>query len=132
MASLPAGTLLGSGRYRVCRELQRGGTAVVYAGEDLAVGGAPVALKVLALRGEGPGAPRVPTTVLREVQYASQLCHEAIVRLLDFFPDGQHMVLVVRAGCAWHPLLGARAAFRTAGCGGAPLPPTGAMHDDGA
>lgn len=46
--SLPAGTLL-EGRYIVVREVNRGGTAVVYEGEDTTTG-LKVALKVC---GEG-------------------------------------------------------------------------------
>ena len=45
MSSLPPGTLLGSGRYRVIKEVNRGGTAVVYECETLP-SGEHVALKV--------------------------------------------------------------------------------------
>eukprot|EP00887_Chlorella_sp_A99_P005873 scaffold1.g5873.t1 len=79
------------GRYRVGREIQRGGTAVVYEGEDLAAGGAVVALKVLTAR---EGCARVPVAVQREVEYASQLNHPSIVKLLDWFTEGQHLVIV--------------------------------------
>ena len=49
MASLPPGTPIGGGRYTVVRELNRGGTAVVYEGLDAATG-ATVALKVMSAR----------------------------------------------------------------------------------
>lgn len=38
MATLPAGTLLGNGRYRVLKEVNRGGTAVVYECETIPTG----------------------------------------------------------------------------------------------
>lgn len=44
MASLPPGTSMGQGRYTIVRELNRGGTAVVYAAID-AHSGLDVALK---------------------------------------------------------------------------------------
>ena len=56
MASLPPGTQLGQGRYTVVRELNRGGTAVVYEGLQ-AGSGHSVALK--ARRWAGPGCTGV-------------------------------------------------------------------------
>lgn len=50
MASLRPGTLLGQGRYSIVREINRGGTAVVYEGIDSRIGQA-VALKVGVVRG---------------------------------------------------------------------------------
>lgn len=54
MASLPPGTQLGQGRYTVVRELNRGGTAVVYEGLQ-AGSGHSVALKVRRSGGRGRG-----------------------------------------------------------------------------
>ena len=47
VVTLPLGALVGLGRYRVGKEINRGGTAVVYEGVDLSLN-MPVALKVRA------------------------------------------------------------------------------------
>ncbi len=70
MASLPPGTPIGGGRYTVVRELNRGGTAVVYEGLDAATG-ATVALKVMSAR---DGRMSVSMKgVRREIEYASSV-----------------------------------------------------------
>jgi hypothetical protein len=70
MASLPPGTPIGGGRYTVVRELNRGGTAVVYEGLDAATG-AMVALKVMSAR---DGRMSVSMKgVRREIEYASSV-----------------------------------------------------------
>lgn len=89
MASLAPGTVLG-GRYEVVRELNRGGTAVVYAATDRASGRA-VALKVLA------AGSRVPASAIkREISVAASLqgC-PYVVQLLDFFAEGQDQAVLV-------------------------------------
>lgn len=89
MASLAPGTVLG-GRYEVVRELNRGGTAVVYAATDSASGRA-VALKVLA------AGSRVPASAIkREISVAASLqgC-PYVVQLLDFFAEGQDQAVLV-------------------------------------
>lgn len=58
MASLPPGTVLGSGRYRVLKEVNRGGTAVVYECETIP-SGEHVALKVRRLRVADVRSPRM-------------------------------------------------------------------------
>lgn len=91
MASLQEGTLLGNGRYRVSREINRGGTAVVYEGIDLA-SSRVVALKVMSVK---EGKASVPVKgVKREIEYAASMQHENIVQLLDYFVDEQQIVLV--------------------------------------
>ena len=70
MARLPPGTPIGGGRYTVVRELNRGGTAVVYEGLDAATG-AMVALKVMSAR---DGRMSVSMKgVRREIEYASSV-----------------------------------------------------------
>ena len=66
-------------RYRVTREVARGGMATVYAAEDLRHG-RTVAIKVLRA---GAGARGMSERFLREVQIAARLAHPQIVPLYD-------------------------------------------------
>ncbi|KXZ55809.1 hypothetical protein GPECTOR_2g1359 [Gonium pectorale] len=86
--ALPRNTLLNNGRYRIERELNRGGTAVVYAAEDRATR-TYVALKVMH------GPDQVPLKVVkREITFSSSVSHDNIVRLLDVFAERQQLVIV--------------------------------------
>ncbi|KAG2434282.1 hypothetical protein HXX76_008006 [Chlamydomonas incerta] len=86
--ALPRGALLNNGRYRIERELNRGGTAVVYAAEDRTTH-THVALKVM----HGPDL--VPLKVVkREITFSSSVSHDNIVRLLDVFAERQQLVIV--------------------------------------
>lgn len=63
MPNLAVGTVLGNGKYRVLREINRGGTAVVYECETLPDGLPHVALKVREgnrARGCAPGTRSPP------------------------------------------------------------------------
>ena len=95
MASLPPGTVL-HGRYVVAREINRGGSAVVYEAADTATG-AHVALKVMTA---AEGRTALPArAVRREIEYGAALRHcSHVVPLLDAFADGDHLVMVVRQG----------------------------------
>ena len=88
---LQNGQLLSNGRYRIERELNRGGTAAVYAAQDLQTPGQQyVALKVMR------GPDQVPMQVVkREIAFSSSMKHDNIVRLLDVFAEGQTLVIVV-------------------------------------
>ncbi|MEW5307014.1 MAG: hypothetical protein WDW36_009435 [Sanguina aurantia] len=89
LISLAKGAILNNGRYKIDRELNRGGTAVVYGAEDLSRGGAMVALKVMN------GPDQVPIKVVkREINFSSSVQHENIVRLLDVFAEKQQLVIV--------------------------------------
>ena len=66
-------------RYRVTREVARGGMATVYAAEDLRHG-RTVAIKVLRA---GAGGRGMSERFLREVQIAARLAHPQIVPLYD-------------------------------------------------
>ncbi|CAG9464560.1 unnamed protein product [Pedinophyceae sp. YPF-701] len=91
VAPFGRGDVLGRGRYIIERELNRGGTAVVYQAFNASTGDA-VAIKVLNAR-EGKMAAPVHV-VSREVTYASSIEHERIVRLLDVFAEGVQMCIV--------------------------------------
>jgi serine/threonine-protein kinase len=79
------------GRYRLVRELGRGGMGVVYEAEDVALR-RRVALKRLNLvPGAGPGLAEV---VLREARAAARLDHPNIAAVYDVHPDALVMQLV--------------------------------------
>lgn len=86
------GALVGS-RYRVVRELGRGGMAVVYLGEHEELG-RRVAIKVIRpeLQLTEHGADRF----LREARTASQLSHPALVDVFDLgrLPDGRPFMVM--------------------------------------
>lgn len=89
MASLPPGTLLG-GRYELVKEINRGGTAIVYSATDSA-SGRLVALKVIT------AGTRVPASAIkREISVAAGLqgC-PYVVQLLDFFANGEDQAVLV-------------------------------------
>ncbi|UPR05025.1 serine/threonine-protein kinase [Chloropicon primus] len=91
MSALPRGTLLADGRYRIRKELNRGGTAIVYASDDLKTG-TKVALKVMNTR---DGVMTMPIRqVKREVEIASSMKHPNIVQLIDVFAEGTQLVIV--------------------------------------
>jgi serine/threonine protein kinase len=85
------GSLLADGRYRIRKELNRGGTAVVYDADDLEKG-MRVALKVMNTR---DGVMTMPIKqVKREVEIASSMRHPNIVQLIDVFAEGTQLVIV--------------------------------------
>ncbi len=91
VTALQRGTFLAGGRYRVRRELNRGGTAIVYAADDLQEG-VKVALKVMNTR---DGVMTMPVkSVKREIEIASSMRHPNIVQLLDVFAEGTQLVIV--------------------------------------
>jgi tetratricopeptide (TPR) repeat protein/predicted Ser/Thr protein kinase len=86
----PAAELL-HGRYRLLRELGRGGMGVVYEAEDVALR-RRVAVKRLSLPSEaGPG---LAEPVLREARAAARLDHPNIAAVYDAYPDAIVMQLV--------------------------------------
>ena len=79
------------GRYRILRELGRGGMGVVYEAEDVALG-RRVALKRLAFAPAlGPG---LKEQVLREARAAARLDHPHIAAVYDAYPDALVLQLV--------------------------------------
>ena len=86
-----SGSLLCNGRYRVKKEINRGGTAVVYEAEDVELG-EKVALKVMNNR---DGVMAMPVkAVKREIEYASSISHDNIVKLIDVFAERQSLIIV--------------------------------------
>jgi serine/threonine-protein kinase len=79
------------GRYKLLRELGRGGMGVVHEAEDVALG-RRVALKRLAFAPAlGPG---LTEHVLREARAAARLDHPHIAAVYDAYPDALVMQLV--------------------------------------
>ncbi|GAB4821071.1 hypothetical protein N2152v2_008117 [Parachlorella kessleri] len=76
---------------RVVKELNRGGTAVVYEGHVIATA-TPVALKVMTVK-DSQATPSFQA-VQREVEYAGSIQHPNIVKLLGYFTHGPFVVLV--------------------------------------
>lgn len=97
------GTLLCEGRYLVRREINRGGTAVVYEADDLyavlnttngkkGIQMDKVALKVMNNR---DGTMAIPVkAVKREIECASGISHDNIVKLIDVFAEKRNLVIV--------------------------------------
>ena len=86
----PAAELL-HGRYRILRELGRGGMGVVFEAEDVALR-RRVAVKRLVLReAAGPG---LAEPVLREARAAARLDHPNIAAVHDAYPDAIVMQFV--------------------------------------
>ena len=74
-----AGEVIGD-RYRLVRELGRGGMGVVWVAHSLVLG-VDVALKLLRANLAGPG---VSSRMAREAHAAARLGHPALVRVFDF------------------------------------------------
>jgi len=74
-----AGEVIGD-RYRLVRELGRGGMGVVWVAHSLVLG-VDVALKLLRASAAGPG---VSSRMAREANAAARLGHPALVRVFDF------------------------------------------------
>lgn len=87
---VPVGTLIGNGRYKVLKEINRGGTAVVYEGLDLLSHG-KVALKVMSAKHSKSSNMKA---VKREIEYAVSVQNDHIVKLIDFVTDEYHVVIV--------------------------------------
>jgi hypothetical protein len=87
---------VGNRRYRLVRELGRGGMGAVWLGQD-AVLGREVAVKELLLPGNVPAAERAvyQERVLREARIASQLQDPAVVTVYDLISeDGQTFIVM--------------------------------------
>ena len=82
--------IIGNGRYKVLKEINRGGTAVVYSGIDLEQQ-KTVALKVMSAKHKKESNLKA---VKREIEYAMSVRCEYVVQLLDFVSDEQHVVIV--------------------------------------
>lgn len=87
---VPQGALLGNGRYKVLKEINRGGTAVVYEGLDLLSHG-KVALKVMSAKHSKTSNMKA---VKREIEYAVSVQNDHVVKLIDFVTDESHVVIV--------------------------------------
>lgn len=74
-----AGEVIGD-RYRLVRELGRGGMGVVWVGHALALG-VEVAVKLIRASAAGPA---VASRMAREAHAAARLGHPALVRVFDF------------------------------------------------
>ncbi len=74
-----AGEVIGD-RYRLVRELGRGGMGVVWVGEALALG-VEVAVKLIRASAAGPA---IASRMAREAHAAARLGHPALVRVFDF------------------------------------------------
>jgi len=77
-------------RYRIVRELGRGGMGIVYEAEDLSLG-RRVALKVL---GPAAGGSERRAQLVREARAAARLDHPGIAAVYDATPDYLAMQLV--------------------------------------
>lgn len=86
----PAGELL-HGRYRLLRELGRGGMGVVFEAEDVALQRRVAVKRLTLLPGAGPG---LAEPVLREARAAARLDHPHIAAVYDAHPDAIVMQLV--------------------------------------
>ena len=91
MSLLQSGTLW-AGRYRVGREIGRGGWSVVYCARDERIG-QEVAIKLFV---PPPAAAAVARERLRrEVVAARDLVHENIVAVHDLIEDGEQSCIVM-------------------------------------
>lgn len=85
---LSVGFLL-QGRYRIVRELGSGGFATVYLAEDVRLGGRYIAVKEFdASRLPAPDQGWARQHFQNEAQVLSQLHHESIANVTDFFSSG--------------------------------------------
>ncbi|KOV87179.1 serine/threonine-protein kinase [Nocardia sp. NRRL S-836] len=87
---------VGNGRYRLVRELGRGGMGVVWLGEDTVLGRA-VAVKELLLPGNVPAHERAvyQERVLREAKIASRLSEPAVVTVYDLISAAGETFIVM-------------------------------------
>lgn len=97
----------GRGRYRIVRELGRGGMGIVYRAEDEILK-RPVAYKVL--RAAIQGQSKVLEHFLREARIAASLLHPNIVTVYDAQSEGDEVYLVMEyvEGTTLHALLEAK------------------------
>ncbi|MEV8437929.1 protein kinase [Actinosynnema sp. NPDC051121] len=115
---------VGNGRYRLVRELGRGGMGAVWLGQDTMLG-RDVAVKELVVPGGVPAAERAvyQERVLREARIASRLADPAVVTVYDLIKDDDQTYIVmelIKAPTLAELVerdgpLGARAAARLAG-----------------
>ena len=102
----PPGTLLANKRYRILREINRGGAAIVYEAEDTSPASAAdhctqprnVALKCHDLRSADP---RALDRLKREIMNAKDVIHNNVVRLYNVILEGDCLVLILELvkGC---------------------------------
>lgn len=87
---------VGNGRYRLIRELGRGGMGVVWLGQDTVLG-RDVAVKELMVPGGVPAAERAvyQERVLREARIASRLADPAVVTVYDLIKEDEQTYIVM-------------------------------------
>ncbi len=87
---------VGNRRYRLVRELGRGGMGAVWLGQDTVLG-REVAVKELLLPGNVPAEERVvyQERVLREARIASQLQDPAVVTVYDLISEDDQTFIVM-------------------------------------
>ncbi|MCX2947362.1 serine/threonine-protein kinase [Lentzea sp. NEAU-D7] len=87
---------VGNRRYRLVRELGRGGMGAVWLGQDTVLG-RDVAVKELLLAGNVPDAERAvyQQRVLREARIASQLQDPAVVTVYDLISEDDQTFIVM-------------------------------------
>jgi eukaryotic-like serine/threonine-protein kinase len=87
---------VGNGRYRLVRELGRGGMGAVWLGQDTMLG-RDVAVKELMVPGGVPAAERAVyrERVLREARIASRLTDPAVVTVYDLIKDDDQTYIVM-------------------------------------
>ncbi|PWK85000.1 serine/threonine protein kinase [Lentzea atacamensis] len=87
---------VGNRRYRLVRELGRGGMGAVWLGQDTVLG-RDVAVKELLLPGNVPAAERAvyQERVLREARIASQLQDPAVVTVYDLISEEEQTFIVM-------------------------------------
>tara|TARA_B100001750_G_scaffold234549_1_gene236031 strand:- start:2235 stop:3413 length:1179 start_codon:yes stop_codon:yes gene_type:complete len=89
-SSVPTETV--AGRYRLEREIGRGGNGIVWQATDLRLGN-HVAVK--RLHPQGDSAERTRNRFLREARLGAAVQHENVVRVLDFGLDGGDPFMVM-------------------------------------
>src|SRR5439155_5283059 len=93
---LPAMREVGNGRYRLVRELGRGGMGAVWLAQDTMLG-REVAVKELMVPGGVPEQDRAVyrERVLREARTASQLVDPAVVTVHDLINEDGQLYIVM-------------------------------------